>query len=139
MRLLDRKGAEGYLRRNFVKGGWVTDIIDSFDFNKPVYEQILYQGEEILQFVRNPSAFNLAPDTGEYFCLSGAAQKGLAIIGGGGGRMLKRFTVGRTISVLEGTASRQDTNWKHAIGGPGGQTQMFIPKQIVMSGLRPLF
>jgi hypothetical protein len=115
----------------------INEVLDGFDFNETVYEETLHPGEVVYQFVRNSAASNLQPDTGSWFCLSGATLDRLAIIGGVAGRRPKTFSVVTPIVVLEGSASSQSINWNWAGGGTGGHTQMYIPAHLVLHGLRP--
>lgn len=136
MKSLNKITAENYLRRNSITDrNKIGQILGGFDFKKPVYEQVLEPSEILYQFVRKPSAFNTCPDSGEWFCLSGATMDGLAIIGGGSGRQLKKFAVIRRIIAMEGTASAQTVNWYWGGGGSGGHTQIFIPSHLVLNAL----
>lgn len=138
MKVLNRIGAELYLKRNrILDPRKINEILDGFDFGKAVYEETLYPGTDLYQFVRSSSASNFLPDTGNWFCLSGATLSGLAIIGGVAGRRPKKFSVVAPVVVLEGSASKQSINWNWGGGGAGGATQMYIPTHLVLHGLRP--
>ncbi len=98
----------------------------AFDLNRPVYEQYLYPGDRVFQFVRNVSAGKPYIEIGEWFSLQGATLDGLAIHSGYMGRTLNEFRITQPICVLEGIVARMEKGKLNEIGGSGGQTQLFI-------------
>jgi hypothetical protein len=131
MNLLDQEGARRYLRAHRVASRSIEDIVGAFDFAASVYEQTLDGGTEIFQYVRNPAHGDMSPRLGNWFCIRGATQDGLAIFGGGSGRHIARFVVSHAVTVLEGTATPMHPNWSYSIGGGGGATQIYVPTSLV--------
>ena len=132
MRLLTQADARAYLAKHgVVSQEKVDDILGGFDFSKPVYEQPLYPGDTLFQFVRNPSLHAPSPTTGNWFGISGATTKGLAIMDGHSGRRLQKYRVVAHTTALEGTAVKKDTAWDWAGGGPGGATQLYLPPTLL--------
>ena len=129
MKWLSQSEAENYLRRNGVTTlQAIAEVLSGFDFSRPIYEQILEEGQEIFQFIRTPSAANLSPNAGSWFALPGATTQSVAIIDGGSGRRFHRFSVERSFVALEGVAREFPLTWKFEIGGKGGGTQIYVPR-----------
>jgi len=127
VKLLSEDDVRDYLRHNGISSkSKIDEILNSFDIEKPMYEQILFAGDTLYQFVRRSSFYNLTPGFGSWFCLAGASIQSLAIISGGAGRNVAKFEVRYTFSALEGVAEKQNINWNRSWGGPGGGTQIFI-------------
>jgi hypothetical protein len=117
----------------------VEEIISGFDLEKPVYEQLLNVGDVLQQYIRKPDYLG-GKDVGNWFSLSSATMSGLAIFGGGSGRHPHRFRVAHPFSALEGTALPIQQDWRWAGGGPGGQTQIYVPPRLIghLESLGPL-
>jgi hypothetical protein len=96
-----------------------------------VYEQTFEEGQDLFQYIRGSSAGDSGPGAGNWFCLAGATTKGVAIIDGGSGRTLHRYTVNATFTAIEGAARPQSTNWSWSGGGPGGATQIYVPPRLI--------
>ena len=127
MSQLSQDDMRAYLRANGVPMKAVETVISGFDFSKPVYTQSLEPGQELYQFMRNPSYNDSSVRAGNWFCLRGATTNGLAIFGGGAGRRLHAYAVSLSLTAIEGTACSQSRNWSWAGGGEGGATQIYIP------------
>ena len=143
MKVIDQDGAKAYLRAHRVDSKYIENIVKAFDPRMPIYEHALDGGAEIFQYLRNPSHSDPHPKLGNWFCLRGAAQDGLAIFGGGSGRHVVRITVSHPINVLEGTARSMAIDWTNSIGShkeSGGATQIFIPASLVgrLTGTGPI-
>ena len=130
--------ARTYLSSRGYSSDKIKEILTGFDLEKATYEQRLDQRTIIYQFVRRSSQSNIMPKLGNWFCLPGASQSRLAIIGGGEGRQIAKIRVEVPLLALEGTASPQSINWDWSGGGEGGATQIFIPDQYLMSNIRVL-
>lgn len=128
MNWLNQSEVENYLRKNGVLSpGNVSAVLSGFDFVMPIYEQYLEEGQELFQFIRNPSATNGNPSTGSWFTISGATTRSIAIIDGGSGRRFHKFQVMRPFVAIEGSAKEFPLTWKFEIGGKGGGTQIYVP------------
>lgn len=140
MRRLTQSDVRSYLNRNgIVSADKVEEVISGFDFAKPVYEHLMDEGSVLHQFIRNPT-YSGAAEVGNWFALPSATMAGLAIFGGGAGRHPHRFRVAYPFVALEGTAAQVSRNWTWAGGGPGGHTQVFVPKRLAghLASLGPL-
>lgn len=123
-----------YLNENGISSpGEQKQILDSFDQLQPVYENYIYSGDRLFQYIRNTDSAHQFINTGRWFCLKGATMNSLAIFSGGAGRHLTEFKVGYAIKVLEGTANKMKMNWDWAGGGMGGSTQIFIPGNLLFA------
>jgi hypothetical protein len=128
MRQLDIVLAREWLKQNGVTSHkWLDEIIGGFDFAKPIYEQHLFAGTFLYQYIRNPSLENMSPMRGSWFSLRGSTPTSLAISDGLSGRRLHKFEVQSPIVALEGIASAKSMDWIWAGGGTGGATQLFLP------------
>jgi len=128
MRPLTKLDAELFLRKYGISSASeVAEVLRAFDFKCPIYEQFFDEGQELFQFIRNPSATNPSPRTGNWFTLIGATTQRVAIIDGGAGRRFHRFRVERAFTAMEGTAKELPLAWKFEIGGKGGATQVYVP------------
>jgi hypothetical protein len=130
-----RQLAQAYLSRHGYSGKKLAEILGGFDFDLPVYEQGLESGSILYQFVRRASFGVPLPRIGNWFCLPGASLGSLAIISGGEGRLVTKVRVRFFLVALEGTAARQLRQWGWSGGGPGGATQIFIPKAFLVTHL----
>lgn len=121
--------AEKYLRKHgIINDAEIKEILSGFNFTKPVYENRIWPGDRIYQFIRKPN-FKGSFETGRWFSLKGANMDSLGIFSGESGSRLTEFLVTNEIVVLEGTAKELALNWSWAGGGKGGATQLFIPRQ----------
>ena len=137
----------------------LDDVLSGFDFDKPIYEQQFWPGDEVFQLARLPSLPQESPrhhtnrdsqydfrqvladpsrlvrripsPIGNWFGLRGITTRGVAINDGLAGRQALRFEVIIGLRALEGTAARVKRNIGTGIGGPGGQTQIFIPSMLL--------
>jgi hypothetical protein len=57
----------------------------------------------------------------------------LAIFSGNSGRNLTEFAVRYPVHGLEGTAGPFARDWEKALGGKGGSTQIYLPRQALFS------
>jgi hypothetical protein len=129
-----------FLRANGARGDKeIISVLDGFDFaSKPLYFRTFEVHEILFQYIRNPSVENgNTVRSGNWFCIKGATQDDVAITGGGSGRRRHRFEVAGTFETLEGVAREQSVNWQWAGGGPGGGTQIYVPRSRI-GLLRPL-
>ena len=124
--------AKNYLTQNGYSGNTLQEVLSGFDFRFAIYEQQLFVGDVIYQFVRTPSAGDLSPRLGNWFCRPGATLDSLAVISGGAGRIAAKVKVVCPVVALEGTASPQNVNWSWSGGGSGGGTQSFLPSHCLM-------
>ncbi len=132
MRLLDRNSAAALLRsQGLTDDTAIANVLDGFDFTKPVYERQFWPGEFVQQLIRLPSATDPAPRTGNWFGLSGITTSGVAINDGLSGRRGARFEVVAPFVALEGSASPKRVDLGTAIGGRGGQTQIYMPNALI--------
>jgi len=131
MRMLDRQSAEEFLARQAVSPAEIVKLMTGFDLSRPMYAQHFWPGDKLYQFIRLPSASDSSPSTGNWFGLSGVTTSGAAIHDGLSGRRLVEFTVISTFEALEGTAARFDGSLHSALGGPGGATQIYIPRLLL--------
>ena len=139
MKLLSKDEVRVYLRNNGISSSTkIEEILTGFDFSKPVYELTLDERQELFQFIRNPSSAGVA-QAGNWYSLQGATMSGTGIFGGGSGRHLHKFVVAHPFPALEGTAGPLERNWDWAGGGPGGQTQIYVPPRFLghLSSLGP--
>lgn len=132
MKWLTKDEVRCYLRSNGVASAKdIETVLDGFDFDRIIYMQVLEPTTELFQYVRAASSADLSPCSGKYFGLRGVTQDGVAIIGGLAGRRLHRFTVSATVTVLEGSAKEQGSNWDWEGGGAGGMTQIYVPPKLL--------
>jgi len=127
MNVLTPDGLRAFLRAEKVASAQIEDIVGAFDFREPVYQTVIEGGQELFQYLRNPSFDAPSPRLGSWFCLRGASRAGLAIIDGGAGRRLHRHVVDLAVTAVEGTAVAKTVNWVWDGGGPGGSTQIYVP------------
>lgn len=140
MRSLTKTDVELFLKRHgILSAGAVAEVLSGFELKLPVYEQPFDEGQELFQFIRNPSASNPGPRVGNWFTLPGATTLGVAIIDGGAGRRFHRFRVEQAFTALEGTAKEFPLTWKFEIGGKGGATQVYVPPSFLghLSAISP--
>ena len=137
----------------------LEDVLSGFDFDKPLYEHQFWPGDEIFQLARLPSLPQELPRNatdldsqhdfreslddpsrlvsrppspiGNWFGLRGITTRGVAINDGLAGRQALRFEVIVNLRALEGAAAALRRNIGTGIGGPGGQTQIFIPSMML--------
>jgi len=128
---LNQDGVRAFLRGYRVPLRRIEEIVSGFDFNMATYEQSLESGQQLFQYIRNPSFNDASLRVGNWFCLRGASCSDLAIFGGGSGRRLHGYVVSLGLPAVEGTASPQSPNWDWAGGGRGGATQIYIPSQLI--------
>jgi hypothetical protein len=132
MKWLNKPEVEAYLRSHGIASPKkVAEILDAFDFDKPIYEQSLEEGAELFQFIRLPSAGDASPMLGNWFSIPGVTTDAVAIIDGGAGRRLHKFHVLKPFSAIEGVAARQKRNWGWSGGGRGGGTQIYVPPAFI--------
>jgi hypothetical protein len=131
MRTLNPDELRAYLRAEQVASAQIENVVDAFDFRVPVYEATLESGQELFQYLRKPSSSAPSPRVGNWFCLRGATRDGLAIIGGGSGRVLHRHVVALDFRAIEGTARAQRVDWRWDGGGAGGATQIYVPQRLL--------
>lgn len=132
MRILDRISAAALLRsQGVIPESEIGKVFSGFDFAKPVYEHAFYPGDTLYQLVRLPSFDLPSPMSGNWFGLAGLTTGSAAINDGGAGRRAVRFEVVMQFSALEGTARKFAVDLSKAIGGPGGCTQIFVPRTLL--------
>jgi hypothetical protein len=132
MRRLSEADARDYLQRHgIVSPKKIDEILGGFDFSQAVYEQPLYPGDTLFQFVRLPSLGAPHPTTGNWFGIAGATTSGLAISDGHSGRRLHKYRVVAHATALEGSAVKKEMNWDWAGGGSGGATQLYVPPNLL--------
>ena len=106
----------------------LQEVLEAFAHRaNALFVTTLNEGDVLLQFVRNPSHARPAPGRGNWFCLKGGSHRGLAITDGNSGRVLHGFRVVAPLDALEGTVGSMRHDIDKAIGGMGGQTQIFVP------------
>lgn len=148
IRSINRAGIVTWLATRGVSNA--SEILEGFGFSKnrtpTVFEVELEAGDELLQWIGNPSA-ELGIARGRWYALKGATMDRLGIFSGGAGRSLHRFEVTAPCRALEGDAAElgsratpdgprvkisrtgDATNgWKFGLGGSGGATQIFVPR-----------
>jgi hypothetical protein len=131
VRLLNRVNAELLLRSQGVHSKReIKNILSGFDFNQPAYEHQFWPDETLYQLIRQPSAREPNPATGNWFGLTGITAPGVAINSGLSGRRVAIFKTVAAFKALEGTAAALRVNLASAIGGQGGMTQVFIPRSL---------
>lgn len=131
MKVLTPDELRAFLRAERVAAVHIEDVVGAFDFREPVYQTVIEGGQELFQYLRNPSFNAPTPRLGSWFCLRGATQGGLAIIGGGAGRRLHRHVVDLAVTAIEGTAAMKPVDWSWDGGGAGGSTQIYVtPRQL---------
>ena len=131
MRWLNKDEVRAYLRNHGVTSGAKTEeIMSGFDFDQPLYEQPLEEGQALYQFVRMPSFYG-AGGMGNWFALPSASMDGLAIFGGLSGRHPHKFQVTHSFVALEGTAAKLPKDWGWGGGGFGGATQLYVPPRLL--------
>ncbi len=135
MRMLNQQSAEVLLTSQGVPPREAKKIMSGFDVSKPMYEHQFWDGDKLFQLVRLPSATDPLPSTGNWFGLTGMTSSGVAVNDGLSGRRLVEFRVAAPFTALEGTAARFVGSLHSGIGGPGGQTQVFVPRHLVASRL----
>jgi len=129
MRSMNATDAAAFLASQGVQpASEVKKILSGFDFSKSAYEHHFWPGDTLYQFVRHISVGNPVAARGSWFGLSGVTMRGVAIFGGLAGRTSHKFEVVHPFSALEGTAARLPADWDNEIGGPGGATQVFVPR-----------
>jgi hypothetical protein len=132
MRWIREDEIRSYLRANgLASGKAISDVLDGFDLDQIIQYRLLEEPDRLFQYIRKPSFKDLSPHSGRFFCLAGATQSRLAIVGGLAGRRLHRFEVLAPLTVIEGTAKRQDDNLDIGIGGEGGATQIYVPPNLL--------
>lgn len=132
MRLLDRQSAAAFLRMQGVMPETELEkVLSGFDFTKPVYEHAFFPGDRLYQLVRLPSFDLPNPVAGNWFGLAGLTTGKVAINDGGAGRRAGQFEVLVQFSALEGTAREFAVDLRIGIGGPGGGTQIFVPRTLL--------
>lgn len=137
MRLLNQKSAAALLRsQGVIPESEMGRVSSEFDFAKPVYEHRFFPGDTLYQLVPLPSFDLPSPMTGNWLGLAGLTTGRVAINDGGAGRRAGRFAVVMQFSALEGTAKKFAVDLKTAIGGPGGGTQIFVPRTTLPGRVR---
>ena len=132
MRVLNRDTASAWLRsQGITDQAKVAEILGGFDFSRPIYENDFWPGDVLYQLVRLPSAVKPDMLPGNWFGLAGLTTKGVAINDGGSGRQAMKYEVVAYFKALEGTAKTLPVNVGSAIGGPGGMTQVFMPRALL--------
>lgn len=106
----------------------VVKVLSGFDSSKPMYKHDFWPGDTLYQYIRLASVANPVPTRGSWFGIAGITTRGVAIFAGVAGRTLHRFEVAHPFSALEGTAARLPIDWQNEIGGPGGASQVFVPR-----------
>lgn len=132
MRILDRESARALLRlQGVMSEAEIKKVLSGFDFSHPVYEHVFFPGEILYQLVRLPSFYLPSPMTGNWFGLAGLTTGRAAINDGGAGRRAGQFEVVMQFCALEGIAKKLAVDLEKAIGGPGGGTQIFVPRTLL--------
>lgn len=140
MRSLTKTNVELFLKMHGISSASaIAEVLSGFELKEPIYEQTFDEGQELFQFIRNPSAATPSPRVGNWFTLPSATTQGVAIIDGGAGRRFHRFRVERAFIALEGTAKEFPLTWKFEIGGKGGATQIYVPPSFIghLSAISP--
>ncbi len=109
----------------------VQEVRSGFDMSKPLYEHYFRPGDVLYQLVRLPSFYNLNPHRGNWFGLAGLTARNVAVLHGLAGRRTHQFRVLAAFVGLEGTAGRYPLDWNKEIGGPGGATQIYVPRVLM--------
>lgn len=142
-----------YLRGAGVSEGDLSSHLSGWNLDFRVYETTLEEGDEVIQYTRNMGHFVPGKSeyvveagtevrgtdyvggdqAGNYFGLHGATMDGVGINSGFAGRTAYVFRVQRRITVLEGTAAAVPKTLQFGIGGTGGQTQLLIRKNDLIS------
>lgn len=107
----------------------IDSITSGYDLDEYVAPVVLGVGEILYQYIREPTFFDDSVELGNWFCIKGASMDSLGIFSGLGGRNLTAFEVIADVEALEGTAASIGKIWDKGIGGRGGSTQYFIPRQ----------
>jgi hypothetical protein len=103
-------------------------ILSGFDASKPMYKHDFWPEDTLYQFIRLASVGNPILTRGSWFGIAGITSRGVGIFAGLAGRTLYKFRVLHPFSALEGTAATLPIDWQNEIGGPGGSTQVFVPR-----------
>ena len=129
MRLLDRESAKMLLLSQGVAlAEDIAKVLNGFDFAKPVYEHHFFPGDILYQLIRLPSFDLPSPDRGRWFGLAGITTQKVAVNDSLSGRRAHQFEVIMHFTALEGSAKALPVNLKTGIGGPGGGTQIYVPR-----------
>ena len=131
MRMLNRTGAEALLAGQGVPDSEIARVMTGFDIGKPMYEHPFWPQDVPYQLVRRPTASDPSPAAGNWFGLAGMTSAGVAINDGLGGRGLVAFAVLAPFTALEGTAARFALDRGKGIGGAGGATQVYVPRNLL--------
>ena len=132
MRILNKEAAAELLRsQGITSRAELEMIVDAYDFDKPVYEHDFWPGDVLYQLRRLQSFHAPLSPTGNWFGLAGVTSHGVAINDGLSGREAIEFEVIAHFRALEGTARALPQNLGTGIGGPGGQTQVFLPRPLL--------
>src|SRR5262245_31484818 len=131
MRPLNRQTAAELLRAQGVSAADSEKVLSGFDFTKPLYEQEFWPGDVLYQLIRLPSATQPSMTTGNWFGLAGITTANVAVNDGLSGRQATKFEVTAHFTALEGSAVELPVDIGTAIGGPGGGTQIFLPRMLL--------
>ena len=130
MRLLTPEAARAFLLgQGLAPGREVDDVLSGFDFMRPAYEHHFFPGDELYQLIRLPSVGLPSPQRGNWYALAGLTHRNVAVSSGLAGRRTQKFEVVMPFLALEGTAKTLPIDWRLEIGGPGGGTQIYVPRQ----------
>jgi len=135
MQMLTKETAETWLAEQGVRQDEIVKVMSGFDLTRPLYLNQFWPGDRLFKMIRLPSALDPVPTTGQWFGLAGMTTAGVAINDGLSGRRLAEFSVSSSFQGLEGTAAPFNGSIHSGIGGPGGQTQVFIPYLVQMTRL----
>jgi hypothetical protein len=131
---MNKDEVERWLRAHGVDGKMVGETTGGIDFTRVVDLRWLDTGTRLVQYGDRPSlGFLQGGIDGQWFALeSHSGHIGTLGIGHGlAGRTRHVLTVLRPVQVLESTAKRMDSKTKMPYDryiGPGGATQIFIPR-----------
>jgi len=108
-------------RHGMTDSSVVQEIQAGFDTRRPIYERLFEPGEVLYQLMRLSSFRSPSPNRGDWFGLAGITPNSVAVLHGLAGRSTHKF---------RGTAAGLGRDWGKEIGGPGGGTQVFVPRAL---------
>jgi hypothetical protein len=129
--LITWDSATAFLADHGIETEKISEILQGFDFGRPIYLHDFWPDDELYQLVRHSSAMERSVRAGNWFGLAGITASGVAINDGLSGRHLVRYKVVSHFRALEGTAARFKVDLGKAIGGKGGSTQIFVPRRLI--------